>query len=197
MPNGTDPFVPFVMPEPVPDYHAAYSIQVCELVNDGFDVFGDEGWNEIDWPSDADPTSWLSRTRDRLQAKLLRKYWFAEIDPRVPGIWRYDLTTRMQLVMPKYRQVYESIASGLNPLAASDTYQKNRRVYSDYPAAQLDNETRDYASTADDYEGERVELGDVIERMGRLRTYNDVDTAVLAELECCFCQILTFTTGGM
>lgn len=196
-PNAPELFVPYDLPDPAPDYHAVYSIQVCELVNDGFDVFGDEGWEEIDWPSDADPESWLSRTRDRIQTKLLRKYWFAEIDPRVPGIWRYDLTTRMQLVMPKYRQVYESIANGLNPLAASDTYQKNRRVYSDYPAAQIDNETRDYASTADDYEGERVELGDVIEQMGRMRTYNDVDAAVLAELECCFCQILTVSMNGM
>lgn len=197
MPNGTSPYVPFQYPEPTPDYHAAYSIQVCELVNDGFDVFGDEGWDEIDWPSDDDPTSWLSRTRDRLQTKLLRKFWYAEIDPRVPGIWRYDLTTRMQLVMPKYRQVYESIAGGLNPLAERDTYSKNRRVYSDYPAAQLDNATRDYASTADDFEAETVELGDVTSKMRALKTYNDVDAAVLDELECCFCQILTMTLGGM
>lgn len=197
MPNGTSPYMPFQYPEPTPDYHATYSIQVCELVNDGFDVFGDEGWDEIDWPSDDDPTSWLSRTRDRLQTKLLRKFWYAEIDPRVPGIWRYDLTTRMQLVMPKYRQVYESIAGGLNPLAERDTYTKNRRVYSDYPAAQLDNATRDYASTADDFESETVELGDVTSKMRALKTYNDVDAAVLDELECCFCQILTMTLGGM
>lgn len=198
MPNGTSPYVPFEYPEPTPDYHAVYSIQVCELVNDGFDVFGDEGWEEIDWPTDdSDPTSWLGRTRDRLQDKLLRKYWFAEIDPRVPGIWRYDLTTRMQLVMPKYKRVYEVIAGGLNPMAAKDTYTKNRRVFSDYPAAQLDNTTHDYASTADDYEAEIVELGDVTEKMAALRTYNDVDAAVLAELECCFLQVLTMTMGGM
>lgn len=197
MPDGSQPFVPFVMPEPEPDYHAVYSVQVCELVNDGFDVFGDEGWDEVDWPSDDDQESWLSKTRERLEGKLLRKFWFAEIDPRVPGIWRYDLTTKMQLVMPKYKQVYVAIANGLTPLAERDTYEKNRRVYSDYPAAQLDNQTRDYASTADDYESERVELGNVVEQMEGLRTYNDVDAAVLNELECCFCQVLTATIGGM
>lgn len=197
MPDGSVPFSPFEMPDPTPDYHAVYSIQVCELVNAGFDVFGDAGWESVAWPSDSDPESWLSRTRSRLEEKLLRRYWYAEIDPRVPGIWRYDLTTKMQLVMPKYAQVYEAMAQGLSPLATSDEYEKNRRVYSDYPAAQLDNETRDYASTADDYESERVTLGNVIERMKALRTYNDVDAAVLDELECCFCQMLTATIGGM
>lgn len=197
MPDGSMPFQPFDYPEPTPDYHAVYSVQVCELVNDGFDVFGDEGWEQIDWPSDENPESWLSQTRSRLEGKLLRKFWFAEIDPRVPGIWRYDLTTRMQLVMPKYKRVYETIAGGLDPMTAKDTYTKNRRVFSDYPAAQLDNATRDYASTADDYEAEVVELGDVIERMAALRTYNDVDAAVLEELECCFLQVLTMTMGGM
>lgn len=197
MPDGSVPFQPFDYPEPEPDYHAVYSIQVCELVNDGFDVFGDEGWEQVDWPVDDAPESWLSQTRARLEAKLLRKYWFSEIDPRVPGIWRYDLTTRMQLVMPKYKRVYEAIAGGLNPMAERDTYTKNRRVFSDYPAAQLDNETHDYASTADDYEAEVVELGNVVEKMAALRTYNDVDAAVLKELECCFLQVLTMTMGGM
>lgn len=190
-------FEPFEGCDARPDYHAVYSVQVCELVNDGFDVFGDEGWEQIDWPSDENPESWLSQTRSRLEGKLLRKFWFAEIDPRVPGIWRYDLTTKMQLIMPKYREVYKAVADGLSPLADSDVYEKNRRVYSDYPAAQLDNNTRDYASTADDYESERVELGDVIEKMSRLSTYNDVDAAVLEELECCFCQIMTMSMSGM
>lgn len=190
-------FEPFEGCDARPDYHAVYSVQVCELVNDGFEVFGDPGWNEVAWPSDDDPESYLSKTRERLESKLLRKFWFAEIDPRVPGIWRYDLTTKMQLIMPKYREVYEAVADGLSPLADSDVYEKNRRVYSDYPAAQLDNNTRDYASTADDYESERVELGDVIEKMSRLSTYNDVDAAVLEELECCFCQIMTMSMSGM
>ena len=190
-------FEPFEGCDARPDYHAVYSVQLCELVNDGFEVFGDPDWDEIAWPSDDDPESYLSKTRERLESKLLRKFWFAEIDPRVPGIWRYDLTTKMQLIMPKYREVYEAVAEGLSPLADSDVYEKNRRVYSDYPAAQLDNATRDYASTADDYESERVEIGDVIDKMSRLNTYNDVDAAVLEELECCFCQILTMSMSGM
>ena len=190
-------FEPFEGCDARPDYHAVYSVQVCELVNDGFEVFGDPGWDEIAWPSDSDPKSYLSKTRERLESKLLRKFWFAEIDPRVPGIWRYDLTTKMQLIMPKYREVYEAVADGLSPLTDSDAYEKNRRVYSDYPAAQLDNNTRDYASTADDYESERIEIGDVMDKMSRLSTYNDVDAAVLEELECCFCQIMTVSMSGM
>lgn len=190
-------FKPFEGCDAHPDYHAVYSVQLCELVNDGFEVFGDPGWNEIAWPADDDSESYLSKTRDRLESKLLRKFWFAEIDPRVPGIWRYDLTTKMQLIMPKYREVYEAVAGGLSPLTDSDAYEKNRRVYSDYPAAQLDNTTRDYASTADDYESERIEIGDVMDKMSRLSTYNDVDAAVLDELECCFCQIMTMSMNGM
>lgn len=187
----------FEYPEVSPDFHAVYSVQVGELVEGGFDVFGDPGWAEVAWPSDDDPESYLSRTRERLEGKFLRRFWFAEIDPRVPGMWRFDVTTKMQLIMPKYREVYEAVAEGLSPLADWDDYSKNRRVYSDYPAAQLDNETRDYASTADDFESESVRLGNVMDKMRSMRTYNDVDAAVLDELECCFCQIMTTTMGGM
>lgn len=197
--SGTtsEPFVPFEYPDPTPEYHAVYSVQVCQLVAEGFDVFGDPGWEDIEWPSDADPESRLSKTRERIEGKLLRKFWFAEIDPRVPYVWRYDLTTKMQLIMPKYALVYEAVAQGVNPLSERDTYGKNRTVFSDYPAAQLDNDTRDYASSASDHESELVEIGDVTDKLRALKSYDDVDAALLSELECCFLQVMTMTIGGM
>lgn len=187
--NVTNPVDPFEFPEPTPDYHAIYSIQVCELVNAGFDVFGDTGYADVAWPTDED--------RERVEGKLLRKFWFREIDPRVPGIWRYNLTTRLQLLVPKYAPVWTALKDGYNPLAAEDEYEKNRRVYSDFPATALDKETSDYASTSDDFERERVRLANVQDQLRGLTTYNDVDASLLEELEPCFCQLLSVTIAGM
>lgn len=188
---------PFVFPEYESDPHAVYSLTLREIVEDGYDVFGDPDWQRVAWPSDADPQSWLSQTRVRVQDKILRYYWNAEIEPRVPARWRFELTTRALMVVPKYATVYEAVAEGLSPLADSDRYGKNRRVFSDFPATQLDQETGDYASSADDYQYEDVQIGDVMSKMRQLRGYNDVDMQLVREFETCFSQLLTVTIGGM
>lgn len=196
-PERGGPVRPFEYPEYEPDPHAVYSLTLREIVTDGFDVFGDPDWETAGWPIDeSDPDGWLNQTRTRVERKLVRHFWNAEIEPRVPAVWRYNLTTTAQLVVPKYRVMYESW-SGMNPLAATDTYQKNRRVFSEFPAAQINKEVSDYASSADDYESERVELGDVQEKMAAMRSYNDIDAQLVLEFERNFSQLLTMTIGGM
>lgn len=187
----------FEYPDMISDYHAAYSLTVRELVESGYDIFGDPSWADIDWPSDDDASSWLSKTKSRVETKLTRYFWNAEITPRVPARWRYELTTRALLVVPKYKQVYAAFAEGASPLTAEDKYGKNRRVFSDFPATQLDQQTHDYASSADDYQYEDVTLGDIMDKMGQLSSYNDIDAQLVREFEPCFSQMLSYTLGGM
>ena len=35
----------FIECENIPDYHSVYSIQLCELINDGWIDFSDESWD--------------------------------------------------------------------------------------------------------------------------------------------------------
>ena len=57
---------PFVPAENAADYHSNYSIQLCELVDSGFDPFGDSRWKSLDWYDDA--------TRERLEEKIKLHY---------------------------------------------------------------------------------------------------------------------------
>ena len=192
------PVQPFVMPDAQPDYHSAYSLTVRELIGDGYDIFGDEGWADAGWPTDGtDDANWVNTTRARIERKFIRKFYFAEIDPRVPAQWRYNVTTTAQLVVPKYAKVYQEYADGVMPWVNLDTYGKNRAVHSEYPAAQLDAHVNDYASTADDFQSENVTVGDFMDKMSRMRSYNDIDAELLSEFERNFSQVLSFTLGGM
>lgn len=182
-----DPFEPC---ESVPDYHAVYSIQLCELVNGGFDVFGHPRWDTLDWYNDA--------VKSRIEDKLLARYWYREIGITPPGEWRHELTRIMGEILPKYKPVYAAIAEGITPLATSDEYGKERNVYSDFPATQLNPEVSDYARNANDRQYERITNGDFIDKMAELQTrYNDVDAAILDELEVCFSCLLTVTMAAL
>lgn len=170
---------PFVPAENAADYHSSYSIQLCELVDAGFDPFGDSRWKTLDWFDDA--------TRERLEEKIKLHYWFREIGITPPGPWRIELTRVMAEILPKYKPLYAELAKGITPLATSDVYEKERHVYSDFPATQLNAEVNDYARTADDRERETVSNGDFIAKANEIASgYNDVDKMVIDELEVVF-----------
>lgn len=170
---------PYEQPDNVPDYHAVFSIQLCELVNSGFDPFGDSRWKSLAWYS--------AEQRERMEEKIKARYWFREIGIVPPGKWRWELTRVMGEVLPKYKSAYQALDDGITPLADSDVYEKERSVYSDFPATQLNPEVNDYARNANDREHETVTNGDFIGKLDAIRSrYNDVDVMILDELEVCF-----------
>lgn len=167
------------LPDSSPDWHAVFSIQLCELIESGFEIFGDEDWPSLDWYSD--------EVRTRLEKKIVRRYYYREIGITPPGEWRHELTRVMGEVLPKYRPLYAALAAGGSILADSDEWHKERHVYSDFPATQLDTETQDYARSAEDHEYETVTTGDWLEKAREVqRSYKDVDAMILDEIECCF-----------
>ena len=93
----------------------------------------------------------------------------------------------MAEILPKYKPLYSELAKGITPLAAADVYEKERHVYSDFPATQLNAEVNDYARTADDREHETVTNGDFIAKANEISSgYNDVDKMIIDELEVVF-----------
>lgn len=183
------PIDDFDWPDERPDYHSVYSIHLCELVEAGFDPFGDERWDTLAWYSD--------EQRSRWEDKFKARYWFRDIGITPPGEWRHELTRLMGEVLPKYKQLYEQLDNGAGPLSTLDEYGKERRVFSDFPATQLNPETEDYARSANDYQYEHMTNGDWIDRTRQVfETYNDVDVLLLDEMEGMFSCLLTVTLPG-
>lgn len=164
------------LPDSSPDWHAVYSIQLCELIEEGFDIFGDEDWPSLEWYS--------SEVRTRLEKKIVRRYYYREIGITPPGEWRHELTRLAGEALPKCNLLYATLAdmgtlasagsevetysgtdsrstSGTDSTsdkrdASTDDYDKHRDVTSDFPATQLDTQTQDYARDATDHQGERI-----------------------------------------
>ena len=181
---------PFEPCEHITDYHAVYSIQICELVNSGFDVFGDPRWPNRDWLNDA--------VKKRIEDKFISRYWYREIGIMPPGEWRHELTRVMGEILPKYKAAYALASEGITPFAVSDEYGKERNVYSDFPATQINAEVNDYAKNANDRQYERVTNGDFIDKMEALQTrYNDIDAALLDDLEVVFSCLITVAINGL
>lgn len=175
---------PFEPAPNAPDYHSVYSIQLCELVEGGFDPFGDKRWESLQWYSE--------EQKSRFEEKFKARFWFRDIGITPPGKWRWELTRVLGEVLPKYTGAYAAIDGGLTPLATQDVYEKERNVYSDFPATQLNASVNDYARNANDREHETVTNGDFIAKMDAIRSrYNDVDAMLLDELEVCFACMMS------
>lgn len=165
----------------LPDWHDTYSIQLGELMAEGFDPYGSEQWADVDWYSD--------EQRERFQAKFALHYKYQELGVTPPLVWRDMLTAKMLEVMPKYKPIYAKLAAGADILGESDEWLKSRSVYSDFPATQIAPDNQDYASNASDNEYERVRQGSWMDSLERLRSYNDVDVMLIDECATLFSQV--------
>lgn len=180
----------FEMPKTVNDYHATYSIQLCELINSGFDPFGDARWATADWFSD--------EQRKRFEDKFKLRFWRREIGIVPAGYWREKLTSLVVEQMPKYKILYSAIDEGLDPLADGSEYGKNRDVYSAFPATQLNTERQDYAKSAQDRQFETVRDGSYIDKALDIQSrYNDVDVMLLNDCEEVFSCLMSVTIPAM
>lgn len=54
--------------------------------------------------------------RLRLEKQILRAYYTREIGEETVGLWKLRLWSRLNLIMPKYNQLYESARLQFNPL---------------------------------------------------------------------------------
>lgn len=180
----------FDMPEMFDDYHAVFSIQLCELVNSGFDPFGDPRWEGADWFDD--------RQRARFEEKFKLRYWRREIGLTPAGYWREKLTSLVVEQLPKYKVLYSALAEGFDPLANESEYGKRRDVLSAFPATQLNPDREDYAKSASDNQYETIRDGSYIDKALAIQnSYNDVDVMLLDDCEEVFSCILSATLPAM
>lgn len=168
------------------EYHAAYTIQLCELINDGWIDF-----TSTDWDFDC----YDIEQRNRLWNKFKRRYYYREIGILPPGRWKWELLRKLDEIMPKYKPLYKMLEEGQNILQHYGEYGKSRNIYSDFPQTMLGG-NEDYASNGTDKEHEEIYLGDWIEQLEKIKNYDDVDVMILKELETMFSCMFTVNING-
>jgi len=169
------------------DFHAVVSIQLCELANAGFFDL-----TRADW--DFGP-KFSTEQHAQLCKKITDHYWFREIALTPPGVWKHEFLRKMNEIMPKYIPWYKTLADGV-VLGSESEYYKSRNVFSDFPQTSLQGNSQDYASTGNDVEYERIKQIDPLELGTRLETYNDVDLAIINEIESLFSCLFTVNING-
>lgn len=168
------------------EYHSVFSIQLCELINDGWIDFSDSSW---------DFDSYNEEQRNRFWKKFERRYYWREIGIMPPKQWKWEVLRKLDEIMPKYKPIYKMLDDGQNILQHYGEYGKSRNIFSEFPQTQLGN-NEDYASNGTDREHEEIYLGDWMEQLEKLKTYNDVDVMILNELETFFSCMFTVNING-
>ena len=101
----------------------------------------------------------------------------------------------MNEIMPKYMNWYKTLDDDVL-LGTEGEYYKSRNIYSDFPQTSLQGNSQDYASSGNDMEYERIRQLDPLELGERLERYNDVDLAIINEIEPLFSCLFTVNTNG-
>lgn len=162
------------------EFNAVYTIQLGELMQEGL----------IDW--DGDFLNWKEAAYDDEQYTRVCKYfemrfYYREISMEPFKVWANFVRRKLVYeIMPKYKPLYARVAEGVNPLADSNEYYKNRTIESAYPETLL-SENADYITDGRDEEYQRIKEGSYLESMTRYAAeFKGVDEMVLDELESIF-----------
>lgn len=186
LPDDVNPYIPEQYGN-FRDYHAVVSIKLCELTEAGFFDLTREDW-------DFNP-KYSAEQHAQLCSKITQHFWFREIALVPPGIWKIEFLRKMNEIMPKYMALYKSLDDGIE-LGTESEYYKSRNIFSDFPQTALSGENQDYASTGNDVEYEKIRQLDPIELADKLEKYNDVDLAIINEIEPLFSCLLTVNING-
>lgn len=120
------------------DYHAVNTIQLCELLNSGFDLLFDYNKNNPDIA--------------RIVELAKRHYWFREIAGS-PWEFKQDFNRIIGEQMNRLRPMYNILhGAELDIRSGGATEHKERNIHSEYPQSQIKTNGQDYASNADDRE---------------------------------------------
>ena len=166
-------------------YNAVYTVTLGELIDSG--VF--------DWKSDV--LDWVGvaynlEQYDRVCAYFIERFRFREISI-IPYLeWAQMLHRKLVFeLMPKYKPLYERVDEGVNPLADSNEYYKNRTIESAYPETLL-SANADYITDGRDEEFQRIKEGNYVSSMEEYaRKMHSVDEWMLDELETMFVSMYT------
>ena len=177
----TTPYRP-INPGVIEDFHAPITIQLGELIRDGYVIWGEPDWM---WDYYDIKQYW------RVSEKIEHHYFYRDIAITPPGAWRLEFVRTMNEIMPKYKLAYRQLDAGVDIMRTGEDYGKSRVVGSDFPATQLSTENNDYASDASDREYDDLHDGDWMDRVARLRDYDDIDLMIVKDIEPLFSCLIT------
>ena len=164
------------------DFHAIMNVTLGELIQDGYFDYEDEDW-KWDYYSEE---QYL-----QVMKKFVDHYFYRELGIMPVRAWKMRYLNFMNEIMPKYKYAYQLLDEGINILQDSDTYTKNRRVYSQFPATQLNTVNQDFASDANDFQSETVVFNNWMDTMKKLKHYRDVDLMIIEDCEQLFSCFFT------
>lgn len=166
-------------------FNAVYTIQLGELVECG--LF-DWSMDVLDWSSAA----YSAEQYERVCEYFIERFYYREISIEPFAEWaRYLKRKLVYELMPKYKPLYKRVSEGVNPLAGSNEYYKNRTIQSAYPETLL-SENSDYITDGRDEEFQRIKENGLVEALDAFaQAYKDVDQLLLDELESMFVCMYT------
>lgn len=168
---------PYDMSDAPRDFHAVVTVTLGELITDKW-----VDWTNPSWHWD----SYNDEQYTRVCEKFNNHFWDREIGVLPPGSWKREVLRKFNEIMPKYKLVYQALENGVDILQDSDTYGKNRNVFSDFPATQIAPQNQDYASNATDNQFETIVQGNFLEKMEKIKDYNDIDLMIINDMDSLF-----------
>lgn len=168
---------PYDMSDAPRDFHAVVTVTLGELITDKW-----VDWTAPSWHWD----SYNDEQYTRVCEKFNNHFWDREIGVLPPGSWKREVLRKFNEIMPKYKLVYQALENGVDILQDSDTYGKNRNVFSDFPATQIAPQNQDYASNATDNQFETIVQGNFLEKMEKIKDYNDIDLMIINDMDSLF-----------
>lgn len=176
----------FEAPDNSRGWRSPISLVLGELIEKGAIDFSQAEW-DFDF--------YDREQRDRLYAKLTKRYYFRSIGILPPARWRLRLIGQLNELMAKYRWVYRAMEDGIDPLQMQSRYRKYRNIDSDFPQTLL-SQNQDYASYGTDFEDEEIMQGDWLEFLQKLKRSKGVDEMLLDELDGLFSSLITVNLNG-
>lgn len=192
-----DPMPTIGAPSNIHEYHPVVTIQLVELLDDGWVhwyTIGEDGSiiPDLAWVWDYFDLAQYKRVCDKFNARFM----WDEIGMLPPLRWKQQVIRIFNEVMPKYKPLYDQLENGADILAAGGEYGKSRNIFSQFPETLL-NGNSDYVSNGTDREYEIVKQGDWIEKAADIADkYNDIDIMVLNELEPMFSALYSVNANG-
>ena len=171
-------------------WNAVYTVQLGELIDKGlFD------WTNpvLDWSKYA----FSEEQYNRVCEYFNERFYYREISIEPFGEWAKYLHFKLCFELaPKYNPLYENAKNGLNPLADSNEYYKNRTIQSAYPETLL-SENSDYITDGKDEEFQRIKEGNYAELSAKYYAeFRAIDAAMLDELESLFISMYTLNVNA-
>lgn len=163
------------------DYHATNTIQLCELLNGGFDLLYAYNLND--------------KNIERVVELAKRRYWFREIAGS-PWEFKQDFNRILAEQMNRLKPLYELLNNAeLDVRSGGSIEHKERNIHSEYPQSQIKTSGQDYASDANDTEYiDKTNIGDLEAFQvytDLLDKYDSLDIRIVKALAVCFNPFMT------